>query len=667
MHRAPLRPLPTPLPPRPRRRWVHIAFAAVVCVAAVTLVPTFLLSRAELRAEGCFADIIKRGDGDPQGCLPQPYELALARRLPWLARDAVRVSTTTGQRAAVIAYDLATCIKPSATARKEAFAAVVASQTGALGDLDASLTELDGAFAELIELGLESDDKELRAAAFGAARATAALEPLERLSGASDASEPARLNLRRGALLCLVGERALGVRALGHANEAHRATSDHGDDYGLASLALLACGQGADTAVDARNVRPEYRPALAALDASFGTIEALDRLRALFDGVDKQLIGEHRLRLLPSVVGDTLPPLVEALALIAPSRGPAARLDLDALRTPWTLLDAGDLAATVLVDPPAAARAALTFEELARLAGTTPLQCVGPECPVAVALSMPQPLFTEAARMLWLEAATEFLRRGGNDAALEAARRALALTPPRRRHQSAALFLAAGDPKAALATLEPQAEGGDPGADDQTVMHINAALAFMHQGKLRAAYREAELGYAAAAAALDAPSDDEPVPIVMRRRDEQLKAAAWLWAALALPSDKGREVAPLLKDAGSGPAAEWLELALLDEPTRKSRRWGLALRDIPSMVVPAAMYLAAGAVPADAEVEVWLDRVFSREHERLPLRSMLARAEAARWRGDRGAERLWAERATRVRKLIVDYRSALLAQLVELR
>jgi uncharacterized protein HemY len=72
------------------------------------------------------------------------------------------------------------------------------------------------------------------------------------------------------------------------------------------------------------------------------------------------------------------------------------------------------------------------------------------------------------------------------------------------------------------------------------------------------------------------------------------------------------------------------------------------------------------AVPESADVEVWLDRLFDEEHKSQPVRAMLARAEVARWRGDAAAEERWLERAARMRALVRDYPTMLLAHLADL-
>jgi hypothetical protein len=104
-----------------------------------------------------------------------------------------------------------------------------------------------------------------------------------------------------------------------------------------------------------------------------------------------------------------------------------------------------------------------------------------------------------------------------------------------------------------------------------------------------------------------------------------------------------------------------------DERRLHRRKLTLPAKRLPRAAVPAALFVAGTVVPGSTDVEVWLDRIFWRQHINQPVRSMLARAEAARWRGDKPVVKLWADRVATVRKLIVDYRTAFLADLVLLR
>ncbi|RLB61437.1 MAG: hypothetical protein DRI90_11345, partial [Deltaproteobacteria bacterium] len=512
----------------------------------------------------------------------------------------------------------------------------------------------------------------LRAYAFKSARAVAAIEPLRKLSLSSDPADHPALNLARGAMLCLLGDPQGGSQALRKADQMFRQLSEGGDRYGRARLALLACGQPPGTGADRRDLRARFGPAVTALEASLGTVAGLDGAGALLEDPKAGLVGEHRLRIAPFVIGATKPGAVAALAILAPRHGPAAKLDITSARTPWLLLDGSTTLAAVLVDTAAAEAAADHLEQLLKGLGDDPLRCVGLECPVEVALTMPERILREAARMLWLEAATEHARRGDREPAIAAIGRATALTPDRRKHHSAAVHLAVGDAEGALTTLTP-ALGSQVALPPtlRTRALINEALALGHLGRMSDAYRSAEQAFVEALQA-DAkpPGEDRPGYGSPQERTADRQAAAWLWGALALQVDKGAEVLALLRETREKDLdrlTQWLELATAKEDERQALRWSLRMGDPQPAVLPAVMAVAGQVVPDDVDVEVWLDRVFHDEHRRVPIRAMLARAEAARWRGDQAAERRWLDRAARLREPMDDYRSSLLAHLADLR
>jgi hypothetical protein len=194
---------------------------------------------------------------------------------------------------------------------------------------------------------------------------------------------------------------------------------------------------------------------------------------------------------------------------------------------------------------------------------------------------------------------------------------------------------------------------------------VNQALALAHLERFEKAYTASENAFMAALSR-ERGSDDEPALEAIAEQDRI--AAAWMWAAMALRTNKSTEIVNLLRDAGSerfAALAMWVELAKLPEAERRSKRWNLSMREPVDATLPAAMYVVSRV--AEGDLEVWLDRVFHEHHRHQPLRGMLARAEAARWRGDAAAEKRWLERATRLKKLCRDYPSSLLAQMVELR
>ena len=198
---------------------------------------------------------------------------------------------------------------------------------------------------------------------------------------------------------------------------------------------------------------------------------------------------------------------------------------------------------------------------------------------------------------------------------------------------------------------------------------INKALALAHLGRFELAFKSAAKAYAnavraesAARAAGEVTSGDALV--------EDKIGAAWIWAAAAAKLDKTKDVVQALKKSPTnelGDVAEWLRIVGLPEDERRPERLvSLNLRK-GTPTLPAMMYVLSRAVPPTVDVEVWLDRVFHDEHRSQAVRSMLARAEAARWRGDAPAEKKWKLAADKLLKRMGSYSAALLGHLVEIR
>lgn len=652
-----------------RRIALTLAVAAVALTVVLTLMPLYLLSLARAHASQCFEGIVASGNGDPIGCLPPRYQLAPAQRLPWFQHDARQLAADTRYRAALLAYGKATAIHPDPAARKQAAQILLDASTSVDADTGVSpLYELWGAFTEVAELGVGSNDRVLRAHAFDSARAVAALDALRTLAVGFDASEHFALNLRRGALSCLMGDADDGARALAAAEQGYRQASKSGEGFELARLALLACNRPSHAGGNAERIQPRLYPAMVAMEAARGNADALDRVRSLLEDRERHLIGEHRLRLAAYAIADAKPVAAQALAWLAPRRGPAAKLDVDELRTPWTMFDVTTPTGGVLVHPSITEQAAAHLEGVLQGLSDGPLPCVGDECPVDVALTMPVPILREATRMMWLDSAAERARRGDRDGSLTALGHADALTPDRRKHQGAAVRLAVGDARGALDACDTAlASVGGSGRARSRIL-LDKALALAHLGKTPAAYRAAEDAFTAALATDESSEDDASVTKELLLQDRL--TAAWMWGAMSLAADEGGKVITLLQGSAIDDLAllsVWLGHARRPEAERLKERWNLSMRDPPMAVLPAAMFIVGRIVPADADTEVWLDRVFHDVHRRQPMLSMLARAEAARWRGDASAERVWRQRAESIHALTTDYPTAVLAQLAELR
>jgi len=649
---------------------IALATAAVALAATVSLLPTYLLSRARSRSHACFERLITTAKGDPLACRPERLSLALARRLPWLEAEASELQASSRHRAQALAYGLATAIMPNAEARARAAGALLGpgALRGGHDPLAPSADRLLGAFHELAAAGPQSHDARLRLLALGSARAIADLHALRAL-GAGPADQPVTIAIARGALLCLLNEPQPGRQALEQADRTRRQLAPDGRGSARAQLGLLACG-GQPANRPTAEAGP-YRPAMVALALAKGSVPGRDAAHELLEAPRQPLTGSQRLRIAAPVLDNEQPKAVEALAMFAPRHGPLAALDSEQLHTPWLLLGRTVTDGAVLVDPAAAEQAATHIESLIAALPEGPLACEGAECPLPAALGMPGRILREAARMLWFEAACERARRGDGHAT-QAAEHARSLTPLHRQHEAAVVELAVGAAERALDALAPSLSAlAKLPRVTRTRVLMNQTLALAHLGRFTEAYRSAERAFSEALDADRRPLDsDDPDYASPQIRAADRDAAGWLWGAMALGAGKGGEVSQALAELPEGKLAvlgRWLELAGKDEPHRRPLRWNLSIHAPAVAVLPAVMYVAGRVLPAGDGVEVWLDRLFDAEHRHEPVRAMLARAEAARWRGDAGSERRWLERAARLRDKEVDYRTSVLARLAGLR
>lgn len=675
------RPLHTSLPPkvssrpasRIASRGIWLATALVVAGVAVTLLPWYMLTRAEKHAQNCFHKLVKTTEGDPAECVPSTSELALPRSLPWLKADALRIREQSEFRAARLAYDIATAIVPNATRRDEAALRLLElTYRGSATERAAALGVVAGAHAAVTQFAMSNREPEAVSFALRSSRAIGDLDGMRSLATGSSEDDPFGMSLRRGALLCLLGDPEEGARAFVAADLAQQRQEMRQTGHGLARLGLIACGKpkGVDGEINARRMEDRLLPAMAALDASFDTPDGFAKARSFLEDGKLKIGGIQRLRIAPYVLRETKQTALEALRLMAPLHAPAARSDLAAVRTPWMMFDVEAPVQAVYIDTRAAEIAAPYLENLAEKLSGKPLDCSGEECPDPAALKLPDAVLKEAARMVWFEAAAEHARLGHREAAIEAANHATELAARTRRYLVAPILLAVGDAEGALNLLVDAVanlDGYTPLA--QTRVHLNHALALAHLGRYEPAMAAAERAYVAAGRAEElAREGREGIDTEVALQDDKI-AAAWLWGAMALLVGKPDSVGEALRDATTKELAEvatWVGLATRPEEERRAERWELALAMPSQPALPAVMYVVSRAVPSMTEVEVWIDRVFQQENRTQPIRSMLARAEAARWRNDAEAERNWQSRAAKMLGLIKDYKTSLLAHFLEL-
>jgi hypothetical protein len=654
-------PASAPRRPAPRRRIALVlGVALIVAAAIVTVLPYYALQSATRDSDACFTTIAQTGTGDPARCVPASWALSLGERVPWFRANVIALRAKALGTAATLAYSLATAATPDRAARAAAAERIheLAGQPLAAALPMPGHEALAGAFDALTVFGTASDDKQLRRLAFGAARAAGDPKALRSLALGGDASDAALLNLERGAALCLTGARAEGQRTLGAADASRRARRPGEHGFDAARLALFACGADGAIAVDARNVTASAIPALVALEAHRGTVSGLDRARTLLLEADAKpaLTALERLRLAARVVAHDRPTLVVTLATLVPLRGATAAVAPAPYRTPWTLLDADASPVdedgprpSVLAAPDAQVATADYLEtKLSTVDHDEALECDGDECPAARALERPAEVARELIFALRLDAAAEFARRGQTELAAAQAHAAYERAPLSMRELVAPVFLLVGEAEAALAAYR------DGGKTPRAL--IGAALALGSLGRFDDARQVAD---EAAENLRRKPTDDADIV-----------AVAWLQAAMALSSDGAVTLVEQLEgsdDRELALVAEWLSSSLNSEERRRPLREGMRLTRPPIAVLPAVVHVAVHVLPHNVDASVWLDRVFDDVHRATPTTAWLARAEAAKWRGDQTAAEQAQERGDRLRRLVTDDAQSLLALFARLR
>jgi hypothetical protein len=160
-------------------------------------------------------------------------------------------------------------------------------------------------------------------------------------------------------------------------------------------------------------------------------------------------------------------------------------------------------------------------------------------------------------------------------------------------------------------------------------------------------------------------------PLDVEGTDFDKRTVAWLRAALALRlhRDFGKTVPFYSRMSISSSVGYYYPLAIAapdkqplmrlfpDENERTIRSYPPLYADA---VLPAAYYVA-GVGAGKGDVEVWLDALTGTSLDQgKPIVTALARAEAARWRGDAAAAKQWDDRVAALRSLAKDDRAAYL-------
>lgn len=580
----------------PRRRLaLALTSALLASLAAALLAAPEVLQGARAERDACARRVDASLSADPAACAPSAL-LALPLASPFTRADALAFQREAAASILALRLRRATAPAPDAAAR-DAHAADL------LAFADASpLLLLDlGAFAPLAAAAPTSPAR--RAASLQAAGVLGDRAAARRLAAAPDGAAPPALLRTLGALRCLEGQRAEGRATLRAAPPAD------------ALLPAAACADPDTPLPPASNPAPS--PADAELLAALRSV-------ALPPAADPaRLTAPQRLLRAALALSDPHAPAGAApqlLRLIAPEglhtsglQGP----DL-LLLGPESLLQAQPGAPLRFLSPEVASRGADALAGLGALSTrATPDERAA--------------LHAAAAR-LELHAARAAARLRRFDVAAAAAQRAAqrdpALTP------DAALTLIAADaPDAALRLLTAH-----PDPTPTLRRRLAFCLAHADLGHLASAFDEAT-------AALRHILRDPAPP------SAEALALTWLWCALQLltrrpiPTDLPLPTPPeRLADAHPRDLTTpflWRRAALASPDDQLPLLLHLAPLDLPPDVLPAAMILLAHLTPPGGDPEVLLDRAFAAQALASPRPHRVARARAARWRGDAPAAQRW--------------------------
>lgn len=700
--------LPPASPPARGLRRALVAALLVVAgsVLAAGGLPFWMAGHGVERAKRCLDQAEAGEEPDPLGCVERARAwLVYPSLLPWtrqLTEDEGPLDPAAAARAALQAT---TAAFPDAGRRAAAAAAVRDAAGGAQGeDESAILTALDaGALEGVFPPGAGSPLARELSQGLRAAIARGDLVTAERLALEVDGAprkrtksmdpyahirDPWHCNLSESAAACLLGRRAEGQKFFASA-ECSDGFRTYPEQNNIRWLGVVACGSDAE-GLEKRLGRPgdsDGDVARAFLAASSGgpragglraffsneklpvaVMAALEdptdprRVRRLFLGDTEPSFG------LPHIPGDLIAPL-SAPALGCPSR----RQHLDP---------------SCFIAPALHDRAAARLDVLAEEAA--------PRDKV---------LSAELGRIAWILralAAAEHLHRGDVSRAREvnAAIRARPARAPRADWHlvPVRMALAAGDPRGAIEAAAEARVLGAQGAGElfggrwvplrpahEALLVLYEALAQLALGDTERAAALAtqadERLWALAGHELCVPGleDECREPAYRTPGFSSIRVRArWLRAALAWragrreealqalppghPNDKGEPV------AGAELLAGTLDLLRQAEGQRRRGRMNLPGDEAAEAdwLTAAQMYLVGEAARGEGDVEVWLDRVFSRPTRSGGRAALRARAEAARWRGDAEAAQRWEARAATIQGWIVDDRSAALVRIAGL-
>jgi hypothetical protein len=621
-----------------RRLRIQLFVGGLVLLAvalSITKLPACLLERAKTAADVCLDEIDDRDTGDPASCR-QGGSLALPKLVPHLRAEALAEEKAIERRIAGTMMHLATSAKPDAAARTRAVAAMAAVYPDPVERAE----RLSGRGAHeavaAIDLGTTTPVHHGgHAPAFAAlalgnvdrARAALASGRIDHYDGAT----------RAGALACLLGDTARGLALLGRGDAMWVAINGDKGGYADARFGAVYCG-GDPSVLDF-----EPRRVAGAGDVEIEVARAFDPAfqrgrRAAFGMSLLRQTTLSRAALLGSfalaIGGDVELPPLRLLGMLSDVRAGAVQQPFGApYPTPWAVLAPRDGYSVVDYVPPGwleAAAARLDAAAAAVPAKITDDQARANAIDNDVRADMRAAL-RRAANTMWIQAAVYRARigdRAGAEKAIAAGR------APGPSLQLAVVQLAIGDAAGAIASLDAW-EAANASAEPamRSIARVDRALALASTGDHAAAHR----------AALEAAAiSSNP-------------AVHWVVLATAIRSNAALDKLPIGKDdeAPAQYAAAIAKRSLDGAPT--------FFDSDARQVLPAAVTVVYHAASLAGDADVFVDTVLDE-----PKRSSaLARAEAARWRGDTAGATAWQARADAIEKLISDDRGIALADLAE--
>jgi len=589
--------------------------------------PAWLVERADKSSKKCLDDAYE-AKRDPSGCA-LGTGFAIARWFPEVREDTKEVERSFRQRRAELTFDHVMASKPNA-ARRDAAAARLVADAPVKADAAAYAANA-GAFGPL-------------AAANPAARSRRSNDPAFAAIVLGDAAA-ARAALARGdrdgygvidtaALACLLGDRARGQALL-------RAAAQARETDGTPEASVRVCAQHCGGTLDTVGFDPFVVPSFLGDEALIARlydpkVEAGRRAAigaTLFRG--STILRSVNVAEAALVAGGTVEP--SPLLLLEALHGEAVNgISFGEMfdETPWPVSSEMGTEGVDYVPP---AWLELAASRYAHAAQVCPARIDGENMRIdADTAQHPRETLHDAAELMYEFDAGYRLRRGDRAGAREALAqwRVLDATDFRR----APLEIAAGDPSAALATLDAwQAQPGSARGNVSQVIAFNRVLALAALGRHQEAF--------AIAKTLDGMS------------------GGWLVLATAISS--GAPLDGLTVTAGG--KDDLVTPAVLLTAIRKHTAVHdiVYLRDDERVALPAVMVaIARAAQVAGEDPEVVLDQAFASD---MPSRTMaLARAEAARWRNDAAAATLWDKRAAAIAALFVDDDAVVLAGVAKL-